>query len=55
MELTVLAVPGCPDAPELERRLATVLADRPAATIRDASRSSRATAGAATASIPVPA
>jgi len=33
MELAVLAVPGCPNAPELERRLAVVLAGRPAATI----------------------
>lgn len=33
MELTVLAVPGCPSAPELERRLAVVLADRPAVTV----------------------
>jgi hypothetical protein len=33
MELTVLAVPGCPNAPELERRLAVVLAGRPAATV----------------------
>jgi hypothetical protein len=29
MELMVLAVPGCPNAPELERRLAVVLAGRP--------------------------
>jgi hypothetical protein len=28
-ELTVLSAPGCPNAPELERRLATVLAGRP--------------------------
>lgn len=33
MNLTVLAVPDCPNAPELERRLAAVLANRPAATI----------------------
>jgi hypothetical protein len=33
MELTVLAVPDCPNAPELERRLALVLADRPAVTV----------------------
>jgi hypothetical protein len=33
MELTVLAVPGCPNAPMLERRLAMVLAGRPAVTI----------------------
>jgi hypothetical protein len=33
MELTVLAVPGCPNAPELERRLAAVLARRPAVTV----------------------
>lgn len=33
MELTVLAVPGCPNAPELERRLALVLAGRPAVTV----------------------
>jgi hypothetical protein len=26
MELTVLAVPGCPNAPVLERRLAAALA-----------------------------
>ena len=32
-ELTVLAVPGCPDAPELERRLAVALAGRPAVTV----------------------
>jgi hypothetical protein len=30
MELTVLAVPDCPNAPVLERRLAAVLAGRPA-------------------------
>jgi len=30
VELTVLAVPGCPNAPELERRLAAALAGRPA-------------------------
>ena len=29
MELTVLAVPDCPNAPVLERRLAEVLAGRP--------------------------
>jgi hypothetical protein len=33
MELTVLAVPGCPNAPELERRLATALAGRPGVTV----------------------
>jgi hypothetical protein len=33
MELTVLAVPGCPNAPELERRLAAVVAGRPAVTV----------------------
>lgn len=33
MELTVLAVPGCPNAPELERRLAVVLASRPPVTV----------------------
>jgi len=33
MELTVLAVPGCPNAPVLERRLAEALADRPAVTM----------------------
>jgi predicted DsbA family dithiol-disulfide isomerase len=30
MELTVLAVPDCPNAPALEERLAEALADRPA-------------------------
>ena len=30
MELTVLAVPDCPNAPVLEERLAEALADRPA-------------------------
>jgi len=33
MELTVLAVPGCPHAPVLERRLAAVLAGRPPVTV----------------------
>jgi hypothetical protein len=33
MELMVLAVPGCPNAPVLEQRLAEVLADGPAATV----------------------
>jgi len=33
MELTVLAVPGCPNLPLLEERLAEVLADWPGATI----------------------
>jgi hypothetical protein len=33
MELTVLSVPGCPNAPELERRLAVVLAGQPAVTV----------------------
>jgi len=33
MELTVLAVPDCPNAPELDRRLAEVLADRPTVTV----------------------
>ena len=33
MELTVLAVPGCPNAPVLEQRLAEALAGRPAATV----------------------
>ena len=33
MELTVLATPGCPNAPVLEQRLAEVLADRPAVTM----------------------
>jgi hypothetical protein len=32
MDLTVLPVPGCPNAPELERRLAVVLAGQPAVT-----------------------
>ena len=32
-ELTVLATPGCPNAPVLEQRLAEVLADRPAVTM----------------------
>ena len=34
MELTVLAVPGCPNAPVLEQRLAEVLAGRPSVTVR---------------------
>jgi hypothetical protein len=33
MELTVLMVPGCPNAPELERRLAEALAGREAVTV----------------------
>jgi hypothetical protein len=33
MELTVLAVPGCPNAPVLEQRLAEALAGRPAPTV----------------------
>ena len=33
MELTVLAVPGCPNAPVLERRLAAALAGRPPVTV----------------------
>lgn len=33
MELTVLAVPGCPNAPVLEQRLAEALADRPAVSV----------------------
>src|SRR5215813_13104282 len=33
MELMVLAVPSCPNAPVLERRLAMVLAGRPAVTV----------------------
>ena len=33
MELTVLAVPGCPNAPLLERRLAGLLAGRPEARV----------------------
>lgn len=33
MELTVLAVPGCPNAPVLEQRLAEALAGWPAATV----------------------
>jgi hypothetical protein len=33
MELTVLAVPGCPNAPVLERRLAEVLAARTGVTV----------------------
>jgi hypothetical protein len=34
MELTVLAVPGCPNAPVLEKRLAEALAGWPLATVR---------------------
>jgi hypothetical protein len=34
MELTVLAVPGCPHAPLLEQRLAEALAGRPGVTVR---------------------
>lgn len=34
MELTVLAVPGCPNAPVLEQRLAQVLTARPGVTVR---------------------
>lgn len=46
MELTVLAVPDCPNAPLLEQRLAEALAGRPAVTlerrvIADASEASR--------------
>jgi hypothetical protein len=33
MELTVLAVPGCPNAPVLEQRLAEALAGGPAVTV----------------------
>ena len=33
MELTVLAVPGCPSAPVLEQRLAQALAGQPAVTV----------------------
>jgi hypothetical protein len=34
MELTVLAVPGCPNAPLLEARVGQVLAGRPEVTVR---------------------
>lgn len=34
MQLTVLAVPGCPNAPVLEQRLAEATAGRPGVTIR---------------------
>lgn len=34
MELTVLAVPDCPNAPLLEARLGEVLAGRPEVTVR---------------------
>jgi hypothetical protein len=34
MDLTVLAVPGCPNAPLLERRLADALAGRPGVTVQ---------------------
>lgn len=34
MELTVLAVPDCPNAPLLEQRLAEVVAGRPGITVR---------------------
>ena len=34
MELTMLAVPGCPNAVALEERLAVVLADYPDAVVR---------------------
>ena len=34
MKLTVLAVPGCPNAPLLEKRLAEVLAGRPGVTVQ---------------------
>jgi hypothetical protein len=34
MELLVLAVPGCPNVPLLEARLAQVLAGRPGVTVR---------------------
>src|ERR1700756_1105514 len=33
MQLTVLAVPGCPNAPVLEQRLAGLLAARPEVTV----------------------
>jgi hypothetical protein len=33
MELTVLAVPGCPNAPVLEQRLAEAMAGRPGVTV----------------------
>lgn len=34
MKLTVLAVPGCPNAPLLEQRLAEVVAGRPGVSVR---------------------
>ena len=34
MDLTVLAVPGCPNAPVLGRRVSEVVAGRPGVTIR---------------------
>lgn len=34
MELTILTVPGCPNAAALEERLAAVLADYPGAVVR---------------------
>ena len=34
MELTVLAVPGCPNAPVLEQRITEALAGRPGVSIR---------------------
>jgi hypothetical protein len=34
MELTMLTVPGCPNASALEERLAAVLADYPGAVVR---------------------
>lgn len=34
MELTVLAVPGCPNAPVLEQRLAEALVGRPGVTVQ---------------------
>ena len=34
MELTVLAVPGCPNVPVLQQRLAEVLADWPGVTLQ---------------------
>ena len=34
MELTVLAIPGCPNVPVLQQRLAEVLADWPGVTLQ---------------------
>ena len=34
MEVTVLAIPDCPNAPVLEQRLAEALAGRPGVTVR---------------------